>query len=192
MGEVLLGVIDDLVRANRSDHVHVPRAAHAGHVRSERFGDLDGERANASRRAVDHHLLPRLDLPLIANGIEGGEGRVSDGRGLLKREVGRLRQQVVLFSTRVFGKGAVAPAENLIAWLKLLHAVADRFNLPRQIESRYLVLRLEQPDRRTHRVRDAPEEVPVADIDGRGANAHQHLVFSCDRLVDVLELKDIG
>src|SRR5436189_6070934 len=105
------------------------------------------------RRTDDHHLLSRPNPPLITNGIEGGKGRVSNGRGLLEREVARLRQKPVLLSTRVFGKGAVAPAENLIAWLKLLNGPADRFNLSRQIKSRYLMLRLEQADRRTHRVR---------------------------------------
>ena len=30
------------------------------------------------------------------------------------------------------------------------------------------------------------------DIDGRGANPHQHLVVFWDRLVDVLEPQDIG
>jgi len=138
------------------------------------------------------HLLPRLNPPLITNGIEGGKGRVSNGRGLLERVVARLRQKAVLLSTRELGKVAVAPAENLIAWSKLLNGPANRFNPPRQIPSRNLVPRLEQPDRRTHRVRDAPEEVPVGDVDGRGLHPHEHLVCPCDRLVDVLELKDIG
>jgi len=37
--EVLLGVVDDMVRPERSDRVHVPRAAHAGHFRSEDLAD---------------------------------------------------------------------------------------------------------------------------------------------------------
>jgi hypothetical protein len=43
---------------------------------------------------------------LIANSIEGGESGVSNGRGLFKREVGRLRQEVVLCGARIFGEGA--------------------------------------------------------------------------------------
>jgi len=40
--EVLLGAVDDLVGADRSDHVQVPRSAHAGHFRSERFARRSG------------------------------------------------------------------------------------------------------------------------------------------------------
>jgi hypothetical protein len=61
LGEVLLGVVDDVVCAERSDHVHVPRAAHAGHLGAERLGDLHGERPYAARRADDQDLVPRLD-----------------------------------------------------------------------------------------------------------------------------------
>jgi len=131
LGKVLLGIIDDLVCADRSDHVHVPRAADAGHVRAERLGDLHGERPHASRRTVDQDLLPWLDLALIANSLEGGECGHPNGRGLLEREVGRLERKVVLSSTRILGKGAFAPAEYLITWLKLLHVLADRLDLPR-------------------------------------------------------------
>lgn len=31
LGEVLLGVVDHVVGADRSDHLDVPRAAHSGH-----------------------------------------------------------------------------------------------------------------------------------------------------------------
>jgi hypothetical protein len=129
---------------------------------------------------------------LIANGIEGGERRVSNGRGLLKCEVRRLCQEVVLTGTRILGEGAVAPAENFVTRLKLLYVAADRLNLPGHVDTRYLAPWLGQSDRRAHDVRRAPEEVPVADIDDRCADANQYLVVCCDRLVDVLELQDIG
>ncbi len=56
--EVLLGVVDDVVRADRLDHLHVPRAADSGHLGAEGLGDLDGKRPHTPRRAVDEHLLP--------------------------------------------------------------------------------------------------------------------------------------
>ena len=83
---------------------------------------------------------------MIANSIEGGEGGVSNGRGLLEREVGRLRQEVVFSSARILGEGAPAPAEHLVARSKLLHVFADRLDLPGQIESRYPCLGLSGPD----------------------------------------------
>jgi hypothetical protein len=84
--------------------------------------------------------MPRLDPALIANGSEGGERRVSNGRRLLEREVRRLRQEVVLCSAGILGEGASAPAEHLIAGSKPLDVPADRLSLPGHIESRDLVL----------------------------------------------------
>jgi hypothetical protein len=40
-------------------------------------------------------------------------------------------------------------------------------------------------------VRHAPQEVPVADIDGRCVHVYQHLIVLDDRLIDALELQDI-
>jgi hypothetical protein len=108
----------------------------SGYVRSEGLGDLPSERPHASRRTIDQDLLPWLDLPLIAKSLEGGECGHPNGRGLLEREVGRLRREVVLSSTRIFREGTFAPAEYLITWLKLLHVLADRLDLPRDIVSR--------------------------------------------------------
>src|SRR3954468_7722465 len=129
LGEVLARVVDDLVRAKRTNHLDVPRAADAGHARSERLRDLHGERANATRCAVDQDVMPRLNLPLIANGGECGERRVSDRGRLFEREIGWLRQEVVLCSTRVLGEGAFAPTEHLIARSKLMHVRPDCLDL---------------------------------------------------------------
>src|SRR5881397_4258465 len=63
--EVLSGVIDDPVGAKRPDHVHVPRAAHRSHVRSERLGDLNGKRTHTSRRTVNQDLLPRPNVSFV-------------------------------------------------------------------------------------------------------------------------------
>jgi hypothetical protein len=65
-GEIFSRVIDDMIRADRPDHVHIPRAAHAGYVCAERLRDLDSERADASGRTVDQYLLPRLNVPFVS------------------------------------------------------------------------------------------------------------------------------
>jgi hypothetical protein len=52
---------------------HVPGAAHAGHLRAEHLGELHGEGADASRRPVDQHLLPRLNPALATKALQGGE-----------------------------------------------------------------------------------------------------------------------
>ena len=66
LGEILLGVINDPIRADGSDHVHIPRTAYAGHLCAERLGDLHRERTHASRRTVNQDLLARLNLSLVA------------------------------------------------------------------------------------------------------------------------------
>jgi hypothetical protein len=63
-GEILLRVINDPIRADGSNHLHILRTAYADHIRAERSGDLHSERAHASRRTVNQGLLPRLIRPL--------------------------------------------------------------------------------------------------------------------------------
>jgi len=46
--EILLGVINHMVCTNRSHQLYIPCAAHAGHFRAERLGNLHGECPNTS------------------------------------------------------------------------------------------------------------------------------------------------
>src|SRR4030095_12680329 len=52
-GEVLLCVVDNVVRSQRSDDVHILRAAHAGNLGSEMLGELNRKGADTTGRAVD-------------------------------------------------------------------------------------------------------------------------------------------
>jgi hypothetical protein len=75
-------VVDDPVGAERAGHVHVPGAAHGGHLRAQRLGELDGERADAARRPVDQDLavagLRLVDRPELKH-IRGAAPVVDDG-----------------------------------------------------------------------------------------------------------------
>src|SRR4028118_1840160 len=93
LGEVLLGVINDLVCAERSDHVQFPRAVHARHLRSVSLGKLNGEGTHTSSSAVDQNLLSRPNLSLMAKTREGDESGGRYGRGLFKRDGGRPPRQ---------------------------------------------------------------------------------------------------
>src|SRR6266496_4711783 len=104
-GEVLPAVIDDPIRTDRSDHVHVPGAAHARHVGTERLGDLHAEGAHASRCAVDQDLLPGPNLSFVPEALEGGFCRYGHGRSFLEREARRLRYEVLLLPAHVLGEG---------------------------------------------------------------------------------------
>ena len=136
LDEVLPRVVDDPARPDRSDHVHVLRAAHPGHVRSEGLGDLDREGTHASRRAVDEDLLPGADMSLVSKALQGGLGRDGHRCGLFERDAGRLRHEVPLLAGHVLGEGPAAHAEDPIAGLKLLHVRADLFHLPCHIDAR--------------------------------------------------------
>src|SRR5271157_1509862 len=134
LGEILLGVINDVICADGSDHVHIPRTAYASNLCSERLGDLHSERTHASRRTVDQDLLPRLNVSLVAKALQRRECRHRYGSCLLKRHVIRLQDQYRLRSTHILSKGplpmdpdfytrsmrvADTRAEHLVAWFEL-------------------------------------------------------------------------
>src|SRR5713101_5528180 len=128
-GEILLGVINDPICADGSDHVHIPRTAHAGHICAERLGDLHSERTHTSSRNVNQDLLARLNLSLVAKTLQCGECRYRCRSRLLKRHVIWLDDQCGLGSTCILGKGPAARAEHLVAWFELRYVPANRFNL---------------------------------------------------------------
>src|SRR6266566_3840922 len=59
--EILFRVVDDPVRADRAHDFDMARAADRGHLGAKRFGDLDSERADATRGTIDQNPLSRLD-----------------------------------------------------------------------------------------------------------------------------------
>jgi hypothetical protein len=74
-GEILLGVVNDPICADGSNHVHIPGTAYAGHIRAERLGDLHGERTHASRCTIDEDHLPRPNPSLVAKTLQSRESR---------------------------------------------------------------------------------------------------------------------
>src|SRR5947209_2652198 len=113
-GEILVGVINDSIRADRSHRVHTLRTAYAGYVCAERLGDLHGERTHSSRRTIDQDLLPRLNPPLVAKTLQCGECRHRYRSCLLKRHVLWLAGQCRLGSTSILGKGPTATTEHRV------------------------------------------------------------------------------
>src|SRR5215211_3453535 len=196
LGKVLLGVINDLVCADRLDHLQFPRAVHAGHVRSVRLGKLHGEGTHTTTRAVDQNLLSRPNLSLMAKTREGDESGGRYGRGLFKRDVGRLQGQLLFGNRHILGIGsAVVPlpltrclAEYLITWLKLRHVLANRLNVPCHICSRNTVLWFEQPSpHQTQGVGPASHDMPDIWMDGSRVNSYQYFIVLDHRLADFSE-----
>ena len=66
LGEILFCVIDHVIGTERFDKIDIARAANTRYIRAERFRDLDRERADAARRAVDEDFLARLNFSFVA------------------------------------------------------------------------------------------------------------------------------
>jgi hypothetical protein len=83
VSEVFLGVIDDMVGADRPDETRLRGAAHAGDLGAEGLRKLHGIGADASRGADDQNLLSGLDAPGVAQALDGGEPGNRHRAGLL-------------------------------------------------------------------------------------------------------------
>ena len=73
VGDILAGVVDHVVGAERADQLQLGGAGHPGHLGAERLGQLDRERPHPTGRPDDQHPLARLDFSHIAEALEGGE-----------------------------------------------------------------------------------------------------------------------
>jgi hypothetical protein len=150
-----------VIGAERSHEVDVPRAAHRGRFRAERFRDLHGERPHSSRSAVDQNLLPGLKLPFVAKTLECGDRRGRHGRRLFKRHVHGLQRDGCRASARVLREGAAPRTEHLVTRLKLGHVPADRFDRSREVATDQAGFRLAEPHLCASDVQ-AGQPVPIA------------------------------
>src|SRR5258707_8210530 len=66
LSKIFFCVIDNAIGADRFHKIDITRAADSSDLGAERFRDLDGERADAARRAVDQDLLSGLNSSLVA------------------------------------------------------------------------------------------------------------------------------
>ena len=182
-----------MVRADRSNHGDIPRAAHAGHFGAVGFGDLHREGAHTSRRSIDQYLLPAMNLCVIPKTLQGGERCHGHSRSLLERDARRLQHDLVLRGARELGERAGSRgAEDLVARLELRHIAAHRHDLARQVDAQPRILRFEHPDSDPNHVRAASHVMPIEGIGGSGANPDQHLIFVWKRLFDLFEAKHVG
>jgi hypothetical protein len=131
---------------------------------------------DAARRPDDQHLLPGLDLALVADGLEGGEAGDGDDRRLLEADAGRHGRQVVLGHARVLGVRAVGPAEHGIAGPEPGHLLADRLDPSGEVHAPDADLGSPHPeaDEADH-VGQAGHHVPDAPVEAGRVHPHQHL-----------------
>src|SRR6266498_6002019 len=77
-GEVFLGIVDEMICADRADHVQIRRAGYSRHLGPEGFGNLHSKCSHATTRTVDQYFLPGLDLSMVTKGLQGGESGYGD------------------------------------------------------------------------------------------------------------------
>ncbi len=103
------------------------------------FGDLDRKGADATRRAIDQHLVLELRFSMVAQALECGYRRHRNCGRVLERQVRRLQRHDVRRPRNVFCKAAVAVVQeigiDLVARLESGDAATDRLHLPGDIDA---------------------------------------------------------
>src|SRR5258708_23094128 len=133
--EIFLGVINDVIRADGANHVHISGAAYGGYVCVEGFGDLYGEGADASGGAVYQDFLSRPNMPLVTKTLQRSERRHRYGRGLFERDVLWFDDECRLGSAQILGKGSFAQAEDGVARFDLGAVLAYGFGFAGHINA---------------------------------------------------------
>jgi hypothetical protein len=102
---------------------------------------------------------------VVANSLQGGEGRDGAGGRLLEAEVLRLGCELVLLGAGVLGEGALADSEHLVARLERGHVLADRLDAPGDLPSSYADLGCAQRvASEAYRVGQPGHEMPDAPV----------------------------
>jgi len=168
------------------------------HLRAHRLRDLDGERTDVARRAIDEDLVARLDRSAVAasEALKREDGRVRKRGRLLERHAGRHRLERPLRRAHVLGEAALSAdehvPEDLVTGLQLGDAGSDRLDDAGGIDADAVVPRRAEAHEKADEARPRRQAVEVGSVDRCGSDADQHLVLGRDRNVDVPELHDIG
>jgi hypothetical protein len=169
VGDVLAGVVDDRVGADRSDQFGLGCAAHAGDLGAVGLGHLHRERADASSCADDQDPLAGLDSALVANSLQRGAGRDRNNGGFFEGQVRRFVGEGVWARGGVLDEGAITGAEHFVARLETWDIVADRLDDAGDVHAAD-VFAEPAPDE-SHQVRQAGHEVPHAGIEPAGTDS---------------------
>ena len=190
LGEVFFGVVDDVIGAERPRDLHVARAANGCDLGVERLCDLQREGPNATRCAVDQHFLAGVNLS-CPQPLQRSQPREPNRAGLLEGNVRWLESHSVFAYGYVLRDRAPFYPKDLVARFELTHILTGRFNntckvAPETCELWLPQTRHQPEDRRT------AHQAGVNEVKGCSANSDEKLVVLRHRLLDLLELQDIG
>jgi len=153
---------------------------------------LDRESADASGGAVDEDLLVGLEVSVVAEALQGGEGGDGYGGGLFEGDIGRLEGEAGLGCAGEFCKGTGAHAEDGIAGMELGHLAASGFHFACQVHAKLLAFRVAEAGHEADAVGGAAEEVPVVRIDAGGADTDEDFVVGGCGFGNLGQLEDAG
>src|SRR5215212_1831074 len=193
LGEVFLGVINDMVCAKRAHEVQLAGVIHPSHLGPIQFGKLNCNRTGTTTGAINQNLLSWLDLSFIANPLEGNNGRLRDGRCFFECHPGWFQCQPVFRRTDIFGKTTQTRqdvSEDFIPWLISTDVSASHFNSPGYVRSEYLVTWSQKPPYAGIQ-RFTSESLPVRSIYGYRLNLDQYFIVLRSRFCYLFELKDL-
>lgn len=192
LGEVGLGVVDDMVRSQGANHVYVASAGDTSHFGAQDPGDLDGVGTDASGCTIDEDLLAGLKVSVIAEALQRGEGGNGYGSCLFEGHIGGLQRKAGFGCAGEFGKGAAAHPEDGIAGLEMGHFGVNGFHFPGQVHAELLVFWVAEAGHEADAVGRSAEKMPVQRIDGGGADPDEDFVVSGRGFGDVGQLEDAG
>src|SRR5207245_11302536 len=113
--------------------------------------DLDGESANAARRAVDQNFLPGLKSSFVAQPLQCGEPGNRNRAGLLKGDVRRLQNRgVISEDADVIGHGSSLRSENFVARFEVGYIFSNCFHDAGEVTAESGVLGFSQTGYRAH------------------------------------------
>ena len=116
----------------RSD---VPCAAYAGDFRAERFGDLDGERANAAGSAVDQDLLPGLSRAKSRSPMSAVIPASGTAAACSNVRFAGFGSTIAVWGADVLGERGVGLAEYLVAGAEPGDTPADRLHATGEVRA---------------------------------------------------------
>ena len=178
-----LRVVDHVVGTEGPYEVHLARAADAGHLGAHRFRDLDGERPDVARGAVDQDPIAGLGRSPVAQpqSLDREDGRMWERGGLLEGHAGRHRLEGPLRRADVLGEGALPEGEevreDLVTRREPGDGRANGLDDARDIDAEAMVPRCAQPHEEADERRPGREPVEIGAVHRCRSDADQHLVI---------------
>src|SRR3954466_8874606 len=111
VGDLLAGVVDNVVGTERTHLVDLAGAAHAGDLGAGGLGQLHREGAHAARRPDDQYTLPGPDATVVADGLQGGQPGDGHGGRLGEGQVRRLAGELADRGAGILGERRLPDAE---------------------------------------------------------------------------------